>query len=160
MFGSASYGANAYAKVGVETGVVAATPHQLIVMLFEGAMVSIANALQQMKAGNMSDKGQSISKAIAIIDNGLRASLDKKVGGKIAESLDSLYDYMSNRLLIANLQNKPEILEEVYRLLKELKEAWDGIAPKKSTAEYASDTPAQVAAHDPLAPHTSRLMKA
>lgn len=84
MFGSSqARGANAYAKVGIETGVIAASPHKLIVMLYDGAITSITNALNFIEAGNIASKGQSISKAIAIIENGLRASLDKKVGGEL-----------------------------------------------------------------------------
>jgi flagellar secretion chaperone FliS len=141
MFGSSQRGVNAYAKVGIETGVAAASPHKLIVMLYEGALVAISMALQHMKNGNIPAKGQSISKAMLIIDSGLRAALDKKAGGEIAESLDSLYEYMGNRLLQANLKNQPEILEEVHRLLSELKGAWDAIgdtAQPKTTATPAT----------------------
>ncbi|WP_338849041.1 flagellar export chaperone FliS [Massilia sp. W12] len=127
MFGSAQQGANAYANIGIETGVAAATPHRLVIMLYEGAMVAIAQAIAHMKAGNIPAKGQAISKAVMIIESGLRASLDKKAGQEIAQSLDSLYEYMGNRLLLANLRNQPEILEEVHRLLTELKTAWDQI---------------------------------
>lgn len=127
MFGQAQSGVNAYAKVGIETGVAAASPHKLIVMLFEAALVALATATQQMKQGNVPAKGAAISKAILIIDSGLRAALDKKAGGEIAESLDALYEYMCNRLLLANLKNQPEMLEEVHRLLSELKGAWDAI---------------------------------
>jgi flagellar protein FliS len=129
MFGSTRSAAHAYAKVGVETGVMAASPHRLITMLFDGAIAAVASAAVQMKAGQIAAKGQSISKAILIIDNGLRASLDQEAGGSIAVQLDSLYEYMSNRLLAANLNNQPELLDEVRRLLHELKGAWDQIAP-------------------------------
>jgi len=128
MFGSRQTGVNAYAKVGMETGVLAASPHKLIVMLFDGALTAIGAALTSMRSGNIGDKGKSISKAIMIIDSGLRASLDKKAGGEIAESLDALYEYMSARLLQANLKNEPDILEEVQRLLTELRDAWNAIA--------------------------------
>ena len=129
MFGTQRSGANAYAKVGVETGVLAASPHKLIAMLFDGALTALAIAQVHMKAGNIAGKGQSISNAIRIIDEGLRASLDKDAGGDIAISLDALYEYMSNRLLLGNLQNDPALLDEVQRLLGELKGAWDGIDP-------------------------------
>ncbi len=62
-----------------------------------------------------------------IIDSGLRAALDKKVGGDIAEGLDALYEYMSGRLLTANLKNRIEHLEEVQRLLTDLRAAWNAI---------------------------------
>ncbi|MGZ8289029.1 MAG: flagellar export chaperone FliS [Telluria sp.] len=127
MFGSMKSGANAYAKVGIETGVMAASPHKLIVMLFDGALTAIRNAQAHMKAGNIPEKGSQISKAIKIIENGLRASLDRDVGGEIAHGLDSLYEYMGHRLLMANLNNQPELLEEVHRLLSELRDAWNAI---------------------------------
>lgn len=134
MFGTPARGASAYASVSLETGVAAASPHKLIVMLFDGALVAVTSAIAQMQANNIAAKGQSISKAIMIIDSGLRASLDKKVGGQIAASLDSLYEYMSNRLLIANLRNQPEILEEVHRLLSDLKSAWVEIGARGEAA--------------------------
>jgi flagellar protein FliS len=162
MFGSAQSGARAYANVKVETGVAASSPHSLIVMLFEGAMVAVASGIQHMEAGDIAKKGASISKAISIIDNGLRASLDKKVGGDIALNLDALYEYMSDRLLTANLKNQPATLEEVYQLLKGLKDAWEAITPAAAAAEQQPQ-PAQeqkAAAYDPLSPNTSRLVKA
>lgn len=128
MFGSRHTGVHAYANVGMETGVVAASPHKLIVMLFDGALVALNAALSGMRSGNIAEKGKSISKAILIIDSGLRAALDKKAGGEIAEGLDSLYEYMSGRLVAANVTNDPAILEEVQRLLIELRDAWNAIA--------------------------------
>lgn len=144
MFGSQRSGANAYAKVGVETGVLAASPHKLIAMLFDGALVALSTGLVHMKTGNIAGKGQAISKAIRIIDEGLRASLDQSAGGGIAVSLDALYEYMSNRLLMGNLKNDPAMLEEVQRLLTELKQAWDGIDP--AAAAIGQNAPATAAA--------------
>ena len=66
-----------------------------------------------MQAGEIEKKGLAISKAIMIIENGMRASLDKNAGGEIASSLDALYDYMGRRLLLANVSNKVEVLHEV-----------------------------------------------
>jgi len=159
MFGSMKSGANAYAKVGVETGVLAASPHKLIVMLFEGAMIAVVTAIQQMKNGDIPGKGKSISKAIMIIDNGLRASLDKKVGGEIAISLDALYEYMSHRLLLANLNNEPEMLEEVHRLLSELKSAWDAIGNTVNPVDAATQTPKPMA-YDALTPRATTFVSA
>jgi flagellar protein FliS len=159
MFGSAHRGASAYATVGVETGVVAASPHKLIVMLFEGALASLALALQHLKSEkiNIEAKGAAISKAIDIIESGLRASLDLNVGGEIAANLDNLYVYMGNRLLIANLKNDPNAIEEVRRLLSELKSAWEAI---EQAPAPQMETPPQAYANDPLTPSASRLMKA
>ena len=161
MFGSTTNGAKAYATVGVETGVTAASPHKLVVMLFEGAMVAITSAIQHMQSGDIARKGLAISKAIAIIDQGLRASLDKKIGGEVALNLDALYEYMSNRLVIANLKNQVDVLEEVYQLLKGLKDAWDAIGPSNAGTTPESQAVATTKAYDALAPQApSRLMKA
>lgn len=137
MFGTMKSGASAYAKVGVETGVMAASPHKLIVMLFDGAVAAVRSALVHMTAGNIPEKGKAISKAIQIIENGLRASLDRKAGGQIGENLDALYEYMQHRLLLANLQNEPEILLEVERLLNELREAWNAIGAPANASSAA-----------------------
>jgi flagellar protein FliS len=153
MFGSTKSGANAYARVGVETGVAAANPHKLIVMLFDGAQIALSNALLNMRAGNIAAKGQAISKAIMIIDNGLRASLDKTSGGEIAANLDALYEYMGNRLLVANLENQPEILEEVRNLLIDIRGAWVSIDPEAAPA-------AQAGAQDATRTTIPRLAKA
>lgn len=161
MFGSTSNGANAYAKVGVETGVAAASPHKLIVMLFDGAMVAVMAAVHHMQSGDIAKKGESISKAISIIEGGLRASLDKKVGGEIALNLDALYEYMSNRLLIANLKNQPKILEEVYQLLKGLKDSWESITPEGPVQHLEQESaPPKEQPYDALSPRPSRLVKA
>jgi flagellar protein FliS len=127
MFGTNTRGVNAYAKVGLETGVSAASPHKLIVMLFDGALAAIATAGAQMAAGNVQEKGKAISKAIQIVDNGLRASLDREAGGEIAANLDALYDYMSRQLLKANIENDRQALEEVRGLLSDLRDTWNQI---------------------------------
>ncbi|MFZ6709027.1 flagellar export chaperone FliS [Undibacterium sp. TC9W] len=156
MFGSSQVrGANAYAKVGIETGVIAASPHKLIVMLFEGAIVAISNASQHLSNGEIASKGQSISKAIAIIENGLRASLDKKAGGEIANNLDALYEYMSARLIRANLDNNDEMLNEVKNLLRDLKSSWEAIAPSN---EPAAEAPKMNI--DPLSPRPANFVEA
>ncbi|MES2760395.1 MAG: flagellar export chaperone FliS [Pseudomonadota bacterium] len=157
MFGSSHKGANAYAKVGLETGVVASSPHKLIVMLFDGALVSLRAAAVHMKAGEIEKKGNAISKVIMIVENGLRASLDKEAGGQIALSLDALYDYMGRRLMIANLTNDTAILDEVHGLLADLKGAWDAIG---DSVKPAAATPPRPMAYDSLAPRTASFVSA
>ena len=157
MFGSTNHGINAYATVSIETGVVAADPHKLIVMLFDGAKIAVLNARQHMQAGETAAKGQAISKAIMIIDSGLRASLDKTSGGEIAMNLDVLYQYMSNRQLTANLHNDSKILEEVSSLISQLRDAWEAIAPTPMTAQPTSVAPVPV--YDALTPRPMRFLE-
>ena len=123
-----------YNKIGVESGVTAADPHKLVSMLYQGALLAIANAKNGILHNDIPAKGAAISKAIAIIDEGLNASLDKKVGGDLAQNLSSLYDYMVMRLVAANLKNDMAALDEVARLLSDLKSAWDNIRPNVAQA--------------------------
>ena len=133
MYAAARKAIDAYAQVGVETGVAAADPHRLILMLYDGTLAAIAKARLAMSRKEIAAKGEAISKAIEIIDGGLKASLDMKVGGVLAERLAALYDYMLARLLAANLRNDPAILDEVARLLNELRDAWAQIGQQRAT---------------------------
>lgn len=132
---------NAYRDVGLETSVMSADPHKLITMLYEGALLSITKARSHMLAKQIPEKGSAISKAIAIIGEGLNASLDKKVGGELAQNLSALYTYMVTRLVEANLNNDVAALDEVTRILADLKDAWDTIRPQVvKTAEVVAPT--------------------
>ncbi|WP_145509376.1 MULTISPECIES: flagellar export chaperone FliS [Yersinia] len=122
-------GSQAYAQVGLESGVMSASPHQLIVMLFDGAQSALVRARILMNQKDISAKGAAISKAIDIINNGLNAGLDLEKGGEMAENLSALYDYMSRRLLHANLHNDEQAITEVLALLENIADAWRQIGP-------------------------------
>ncbi|GHU07178.1 flagellar protein FliS [Betaproteobacteria bacterium] len=124
MFGSKFDPINAYGNVGVETAVSTASPHQLIVLLFEGARQAVVVARAGMEAGDIQKKGNAVTKAIDIILNGLRESLDLEQGGDLAQNLSALYDYMARRLMHANLNNDTAALDEVLNLLTEIHGAW------------------------------------
>lgn len=115
-----------YSKVGMQTGVASADPHRLILMLLEGALTSVIYAKKEMEAGNIAEKGEAISKVIRIIGE-LDASLNMEAGGELAHHLRRLYDYMSIRLIEANVNNVSEKLSEVAMLLFQLKSGWEGI---------------------------------
>jgi flagellar protein FliS len=124
--GAAAYGrgAQAYAKVGVESRVLAATPHQLIVLLFDGVQQALRAARLHMAEGKVAEKGKSISRALDIINQGLVAALDRERGGQVAENLGAIYDYAARLLLLANLQNDVQKLDEAARLLEDIGSAW------------------------------------
>lgn len=115
---------NAYSQVGVQTGAMSASPHKLITMLYDGARSAIAKARFHLEAGDVAARGTAISKAIDIIDNGLRAVLDHDAGGEISANLESLYEYMVRRLMLANLRSDAALLAEVDALLESLASAW------------------------------------
>ncbi|MEI7431781.1 MAG: flagellar export chaperone FliS [Betaproteobacteria bacterium] len=133
MFGARPNAAKAYSSVGIETSVQSANPHQLIILLFEGAREAVVIARAGMESGNVPQKGMAITKAIDIILNGLRASLNLEEGGNLAQNLYALYDYMARRLLHANLRNDKAALDEVLNLLSEIHSAWITIGNKDSS---------------------------
>ena len=118
-----------YSKMAVQTGVESATPHRLIQMLMEGVLEKVARAKGCMQRNDIRTKGQQIGWAISILE-GLKASLNKAEGGEIAQNLEDLYIYMEQRLIVANRENDPAVLDEVMSLMRQLKEGWDGIADK------------------------------
>lgn len=128
---------NAYSQVGVDANVSSASPHKLISMLLDGAIMAVLQGKLYMQQGNIAAKGKSISHAIAIIDEGLKISLDEEAGGELARYLKALYEYMANRLLMANIRNDVEALDEVVRLLSELNAAWAQIGQKGVTQTMA-----------------------
>lgn len=130
MFGATTNRAAAYSRVGIETGVPAASPHQLILMLFDGAILALSSATAALERNDLPAKGQALSKAIEIIANGLDAGLDVEAGGEIAVRLASLYEYMTHRLLYANLHNSREAIAEVVDLLNGLRDSWRAIGPE------------------------------
>lgn len=114
---------SAYSNIDLETAVNSASPLQLILLLYDGAIGALATAKGQIQDMKFAEKGRLISKAIGIIE-GLRVVLDIDKGGEIAKNLNDLYEYMKHRLTIANLKNDPEGPAEVIRLLNDLRTAW------------------------------------
>lgn len=129
-----TYAAKAYTSVALESSVQGADPLQLIIMLYQGALQAIANAKGSIQKNDIPAKNKAITHAIRIIGEGLRESLNKKTDGQVAENLDALYAYMCVRLVNANVNNDIEMLDEVARLLSELKGAWETIHNSKTTA--------------------------
>jgi flagellar protein FliS len=126
---SARLAINAYVRTEIDTAVPEADGHRLVVMLFDGALTAVADARLKLLQGDIPGRGKAISKAIAIIDEGLRASLDRKQGGDIAAQLEDLYRYMCARLMHANLRSDVDALDEVTNLLGEIESGWKSIGP-------------------------------
>jgi len=121
----------AYQKVNSHAQISEASPHRLIQMLYEGGLDRLAQAKGAMARGDIAQKCLMITKSIDII-TGLRQGLHEEKAEDLAaiQQLDSLYEYMNSQLLKANVNNDPEIIDEVARLLTTLKSGWDAIAPQ------------------------------
>ena len=116
--------AKSYATVGLETAVMSASPEKLVSMLFAGARSNVTKARYFLESGKVAERGQCISKALDIINAGLRASVDESQG-EVAKSLVLSYELMAHHLLLANMQSSVEHLDIVLNMLNDLGTAWD-----------------------------------
>lgn len=116
----------AYQKVATHGGVAAADPHGLVLMLLDGALQRIATARGCIECGKQAEKSQLLHRVVQIVGE-LRGSLDMSAGGQIANNLSELYDYMSRQLLKASVENNVTLLDEVSKLLREIRGAWSAI---------------------------------
>lgn len=123
-----------YQRVSVETRLTDASPHQLVAMLFDGYMEAVAQARGALRDRQHGAKGVAIGRAVRIVEEGLRAGLDLKAGGALAQDLNDLYNYLSMRLTMANLHNDEAALDECQRLMHPLREAWASIAATSPSA--------------------------
>lgn len=119
----------AYSSASAHGGVAAADPHRLIIMLMDGALERISTARGCISRGDTVEKARLLNRAVSIIGE-LRGSLDMKNGGSIAANLAELYDYLCRRLLKATSENRIEMLDEVSKLLHEIRSAWVAIPPQ------------------------------
>ncbi|EEZ4381440.1 MULTISPECIES: flagellar export chaperone FliS [Escherichia] len=117
-------GTQAYAQIGVESAVMSASQQQLVTMLFDGVLSALVRARLFMQDNNLEGKGISLSKAINIIENGLKVSLEEESQDELTQNLIALYSYMVRRLLQANLRNDVSAVEEVETLMRNIADAW------------------------------------
>ena len=114
-----------YQKANVTT----ADRVRIVVMCYEGCIANASRAQEEMRKGNVADKGVYLGKAAAIVTE-LLNTLDKQRGGEIAERLELLYRYVLNSFSQANLKQDPTLIDGALRVLKELKEGWAALAEK------------------------------
>ena len=111
---------NQYRKNEVSTS----SQGRLILMMYEGAIKFATMALQSIEKGDIAGQGKYINKTHDII-NELSLALDLKKGGEVAQSLESLYQFMLSQLTLANIKSDRKVLEIVIKILTPLSEAWE-----------------------------------
>ena len=134
-----------YQSMEVQT----ADPLELVILLYKGAIKECHQAATYLQEGKTGPRVRSINQAIAIIGE-LQASLDFKKGGQIAQSLDRLYAYMTQRLTTANLRQDDRGLNEVAKLLGDLLSGWEGAQAKQSADAPTHGHPATGPVRDRL----------
>jgi flagellar secretion chaperone FliS len=107
-----------------ETQITTTDPCTVLLMLYQGAIDFLGQARASMVARDMAQKGSYILRANDIITQFI-ASLDHDAGGEIARNLEGLYRYMLDKIMLANVNNDPQLLTEVITLLTTLKSGWE-----------------------------------
>ena len=115
-----------YTSTRASTSVHDASPHKLISLLFEACQENLAVAKGAMRRGEVKKKIEAIKKAMDIVVR-LQASLNLEDGGQIALNLDDLYTFCVNRLAMANASNDEGMIDEVFKVIAELKLGWSQI---------------------------------
>jgi flagellar secretion chaperone FliS len=124
-----------------ETQIKTANQLKLVVMLYDGAIRHLNEALDCFQAGHR--KYDAFNRHIVAaqdILSELMGSLDFDQGGSLAKNLLSLYMFMNQRLLDANIQKDARAVEEVKKFLTDLRDAWDQISNKKGLGERTAAT--------------------
>jgi flagellar protein FliS len=125
--------ASAYAQVGVQSSVDGASPHQLIQLLFD-ALESAERGQGALQRGDIGEKGVQIGKAVRILEEGLKASVNPDEGGELAQNLISVYDYSITQLTLANLRNDAALLQSAQDVLAPIANGWRDIANTPAVA--------------------------
>ncbi len=110
------------------------TPYQAVELLLDGALECISTAIIAQQENNVAERGEAVGTTITIIGL-LQDSLDKSLGGDLAENLDGLYDYMTRRLATVSVDKTPHTLEEVQGIVVQLRDGWAQIDPKNEPKE-------------------------
>ena len=131
---SFSRAASAYRQVGAQSGVENASPHRLIQMLFEGLLQHLNAARGAIERGEVEAKGTQLGRAVRILEEGLKGSLNREQGGELAMNLGALYDYCIQRLTYANLRNDVQAVEEGVSLVEPVAQGWQEIASTPAAA--------------------------
>lgn len=134
-------GAQQYQQVNVTSEVLEADPHRLIQLLMEAALTRLSQAKGAIERQDMAAKASLLGRVTDIIQT-LQSSLDHTAGGEISANLDRLYDYMVRRLLEATRHNDLAMIDEVIRLLLEVKTGWDGIRQEYLDSQKGTNKPA------------------
>jgi flagellar protein FliS len=116
---------NAYAqqKSYRQNQILTASPEQILIMLYDGAIRFVRQAIEGIENDKPSRKLEGISRAMAIVAE-LSNTLDREVGGEMAENLDSLYHFMIREMTEARKDNSVPRLKVVDDLLSDLRETW------------------------------------
>ena len=115
-----------YGKIKNDTQTMYASPHQLMLMLFDGAIEAMSFTIGAIKNNNLELRSKQSTRSITII-NGMRECLDMETGSELADNLYSLYQYMAQELFRASFKNDVDTIKNIQTMLKDIRGSWEKI---------------------------------
>jgi flagellar protein FliS len=115
-----------YGKIKNDTQTMYASPHQLMLMLFDGAIEAMSFTIGAIQNNNLELRSKQSTRSITII-NGMRECLDMETGSELADNLYSLYQYMAQELFRASFKNDIETIRNIQTMLKDIRGSWEKI---------------------------------
>jgi flagellar protein FliS len=115
-----------YGKMKNDTQTMYASPHQLVLMLFDGAIEAMSMTIGAIQNKNIELRGKQSTRAITII-NGMRDCLDMEADSELSDNLHSLYLYMAQELFRAAFKNDVETIQGIQTMLKDIRGSWEKI---------------------------------
>jgi flagellar protein FliS len=115
-----------YGKIKNDAQTFYASPHQLMLMLFDGAIEAMSFTIGAIENNNFELRSKQSTRSISII-NGMRECLDMETGGELADNLYSLYQYMAQELFRASFKNDSETVQNIQTMLKDVRGSWEKI---------------------------------
>ena len=115
-----------YGQIKNDAQTAYASPHQLMLMLFDGAIEAMSMTVGAIQNKNFELRSKQNTRSITII-NGMRDCLDMEAGGDLANNLYSLYQYMAQELFKASFKNDADTIQNIQAMLKDIRESWEKI---------------------------------
>ena len=115
-----------YGKIKDDTQTMFASPHQLVLMLFDGAIEAMSMTIGAIQHNNLELRSKQNTRSITII-NGMRECLDMESGSELADNLYSLYQYMAQELFRAGFKNDVDTIRNIQFMLKDIRDSWENI---------------------------------
>ncbi len=128
-----------YRQQQVQHEIEQASPVRLVVMMYDKAVALLRQSVLHMDRNNAKEKGEALNRAVEIIGE-LQAVLNRKEGGVVAQNLDSMYEFMIRSVTLANLNNDPQPLGSVLKVLEELRTGWQELEQMTQDGEVGAVT--------------------
>ena len=125
-----------YRRQQVQHEIEQASPVRLVVMLYDKAMSLLRQSVLHIDRKNVKAKGEALNRVVEIIGE-LQAVLNREEGGVVAQNLDAMYEFMIRSVTLANLNNDPQPLEGVLKVLEELRKGWQELEQMTQDGEVA-----------------------